>query len=941
MSIRLKMFLMMFFIVAAIVVTTMGASLFFIRSSLDKAILSTLNLVCEIADNLVSTEINRLKALAETTAHRLMDAKREDWAHILKEQVDNVPIALGLAVFNRNGFVQSYGKVPMPASLADSPYMVRSLAGESIISTTRRDPSGELVVYVGVPMRDYVLTMTIPGMHFRDVLAPYKLWNSGAIYILDEDGTVIAHERAYMVNNRYNAMQEEQKNPAAHSWANFVRKAIKGGKGDGYYCSPSGIDHLAVYTKLSGSKSGWVMGVSATLSESPVVPVARYLLLTALILLGMGLAAAFFTSRGIVETFQLVEKQNEHLAELNELAHSASEAKSRFLANMSHEMRTPLNAIIGFSELMLSAPAKWEECRDSLEKIYSAGMILLGTVNDVLDISKIESGKFELVPVEYNLASLINDTVTMNILRIGEKPIQFGINIDENLPGRMVGDELRIRQICNNLLSNAFKYTLEGNVDMHVSGEVDGDSVWLTFRVRDTGIGIAAKDMDKLFLDYTQLDSTSNRKIEGTGLGLSIARRVAEMMDGRITVESEYGKGSTFTARVRQRLVTDAPIGASMLNDLKSLHFLSHQTTRSSKRVVYHLPDAKVLIVDDVLTNLEVALGMLKPYGMQVDFATSGQQAIDLVREEKVRYNAIFMDHMMPGMDGIEAVRRIREEIGTEYAKTVPIIALTANAIVGNEQIFLERGFQAFLDKPIDIPRLDMVMKQWVRDKVRNEEEEETASASPAAAEEEEARAQIAEQWRVEGFDALKCLERFGGDREACLSSLRTYSVSTPALLDQLREPAEKDISDYTIVVHGIKSSSYGICAMQVGKAAEELEHAAHSGDFAFIKAHNEDFLKAAEKLIAGLSAMLRDSDDAEERKPKKYEPDAETLDRLREACELYDMDGVDSAMAELEKFTYEHQPELIPWIRERVDKMNFQEILAKLSEQQKPSHGA
>ncbi|MDR3175300.1 MAG: response regulator [Desulfovibrio sp.] len=938
MSIRLKVFLMTLSIVAAIVMTTMGTSLFFIRSSLENAIMGTIVLVSEIADSLVTTEINRLKGIAETAALRLMDARKEEWGQILKEQVSGDSLALGMAVFDRTGFVQSYGKVPMPASLADSPYVHKAFAGERIISTTRRHPSGELVFYVGVPMQDHVLCVTIPGMHFRDLLAPYKLWDSGTVYILDEEGTVIANERSYMVAERYNSIRDASNDPSVRSAAEFTRRAIQGGKGSGHYYL-NGVDRLAVYTSLTGSKSGWILGVSAPPSESPAAPVDRYLLFTALFLLAMGLAAAFFTSGVIAKPFQTIEEQNRHLAVLNELARSASEAKSRFLANMSHEMRTPLNAIVGFSELMISTPTEREESRENLEKIYSAGMTLLGTVNDILDISKIESGKLALVPVEYDPASLINDTVTMNIMRIEEKPVQFGLQIDPNLPSRMIGDELRIKQICNNLLSNAFKYTREGNVDMLVSSETDGGSVWLTISVRDTGIGIAAEDMEKLFLDYNQLDSRSNRRIEGTGLGLSIAKRVAEMMDGRITVESEYGKGSAFTARVRQQFVTDVPIGAPVASNLKNLHFLSHQKARGGKRVIYPLPMAKVLLVDDVMTNLDVGLGMLKPYGMRVDFATSGQQAIDLVREEKVRYNAIFMDHMMPGMDGIEAVRRIREEIGTEYAKTVPIIALTANAIVGNEQMFLDHGFQAFLSKPIDIPRLDQVVKQWVRDRMQNEEAKAACLAAAGAA--EDLGPLTAKRWRVEGLDAEECLERFGGDAEVCLQCLRTYAANTPGLLERIREPTENGLPDYTIVVHGIKSSSYGICATQVGKAAEELERAANAGDFAFIMAHNAAFLKAAGDLVAGLSAMLRDNSGAQGQKPEKDEPDADALDRLREACALYDMDGVDSAMAELEKFSYRRRPELMSWLRERVDRMDFQEIPAGLPTRRGPSHEA
>jgi signal transduction histidine kinase/CheY-like chemotaxis protein len=707
---------------------------------------------------------------------------------------------------------------------------------------------------------------------------------------------------------------------------------LKGGKGEGRYVL-SGIERIAAYTGIAGSAAGWVLGVSAPLAESPAARVDNVLLFTALIFLGMGAVAAFFASGIVARPFQIIEKQNKHLAELSEVAQAASEAKTNFLARMSHEMRTPLNAILGFSELMLSAPMDQEENLDHLEKIHTAGVVLLGTVNDILDISKIESGKFELVPVDYDLVSLLNDTVSMNITRIWEKPIRFGMKIDEKLPSRMIGDELRIRQICNNLLSNAFKYTREGNVDLCVSGETDGDSVWLTISVKDTGIGIAAEDMQKLFSDYHQFDSASNRSIEGTGLGLAIAKRVAEMMDGGITVESEYGKGSMFTARLRQRFVTDVPIDAPAVKNLKRFHFLAHRGIRNFKRAISPLPQAKVLVVDDVLTNLDVARGILKPYGMQVDCATGGQQAIDLVREEKTHYDAIFLDHMMPGMDGIEAARRIREDIGTQYAQTVPIIALTANAIAGNEQMFLENGFQAFLSKPIDIPRLDAVLKQWVRDRLQEEGEAgQSREGAADAGAEGSFSFWLAGGLELEGLDPKICLERVGGDEATLLQALKSYAANTPELLERLREPTEKTLRDYTIVAHGIKSSSYGIGAGLVGAMAEDLEYAGHSADFEFILKNNPAFLQAAEKLIAGLSAMLR-AGEGRTRKQVKDKPEAGLLERLRKACADYDMDGVDAAMAELESFSYRRRAGLLPWLRERADRLEFQQIIDKLSE--------
>jgi signal transduction histidine kinase len=250
-------------------------------------------------------------------------------------------------------------------------------------------------------------------------------------------------------------------------------------------------------------------------------------------------------------------------------AQDANYAKTTFLANMSHEMRTPLNAVIGLSELALEDRVMDEAVKENLEKICNAGATLLSTVNDILDISKIEAGKLELVLVDYDIPGLINDAITQSIMRIGEKPIKFSLNIGEDLPTSLRGDDLRVKQIMNNLLSNAFKYTKAGTVELTVSCEREGDTVWMIIRVSDTGIGIRKDDMASLFLNYYKADLESNRNIEGAGLGLPITKNVAEMMGGSITVESEYGKGSVFTARFRQQFVTDAVIGAELADNLK------------------------------------------------------------------------------------------------------------------------------------------------------------------------------------------------------------------------------------------------------------------------------------------------------------------------------------------------------------------------------------
>jgi signal transduction histidine kinase/CheY-like chemotaxis protein len=657
------------------------------------------------------------------------------------------------------------------------------------------------------------------------------------------------------------------------------------------------------------------------------------LLFAAAFFLIFGILAAVIISGKLAKPFRRIEEQNVHLAELNQVAESASEAKSRFLANMSHEMRTPLNAVVGLSELMLAALESQEgEISDNLKKIHTAGMTLLNIVNDILDISKIESGKFELMPTEYDVPSLINDTVTLNVMRIGDKPIQFKLQINENLPGRLFGDELRIKQICNNLISNALKYTKEGEVEWLLDYERENGQVWLILRVRDTGIGIRPEDLGKLFSDYNQVDTKSNRMIEGTGLGLSITKMMVEMMDGVIEVESEYGKGSIFTARIRQGFVTDEPIGKTVVENLKQFHYCDSKRNDNAKLVRIRLPYVKVLVVDDVQTNLDVAKGMMKPYGMQIDCVTSGRKAVNRIREAKVIYNAIFMDHMMPEMDGMEATRIIREEIGTDYARNIPIIALTANAIIGNEKMFLENGFQAFISKPIDIMQMDKVIRQWLRNRKLEKEYLMRRETSLSLSEDIQAGFPAADQPVIQGIDMVKGLGRFSGDTEVFLQILRSYAGSTIALLDRVRQAPEDErkLAEYVVTVHGIKGSSRGICAESLGNMAEALEKAAKAGDLTFVQANNKAFVEAADALIENLRGVLIHMEE-ERHKPQKAAPETTLLRRLRVCCENYDMDGIDEVMEELERFDYENKGDLILWIRERIDRMDFAEILDRL----------
>ncbi|MDR0402885.1 MAG: response regulator [Treponema sp.] len=608
-----------------------------------------------------------------------------------------------------------------------------------------------------------------------------------------------------------------------------------------------------------------------------------------------------------------------------EAAEAASRAKSAFLATMSHEIRTPLNAILGLSEIQLQNKLP-EDSHVDLEKIYNSGSTLLGIINDILDISKIETGNFELIPVEYDTPSLINDTVQLNIVRIGSRPITFRLNVDDTLPARLFGDELRVKQVLNNILTNAFKYTSEGTVTLRVHWEKRDRDAFLSFAVSDTGKGIRKEDIGKLFSEYSQLDTKANRAIEGTGLGLSITKRLVEMMNGFIGVESEYGKGSTFTVRVCQRIVEERPIGRETAENLMSFRLIERRS-RSKNLVRNRMPYGKVLVVDDVATNLDVAKGLMLPYGLTIDCVLSGPEAIEKIRAEKIRYDAVFMDHMMPGMDGVEAVRIIRGEIGSEYAKTVPIIALTANALAGNEEMFLEAGFNSFIAKPIDIMRLDMILNQWVRDK---QSEETLWKAEEENSPESESPGETLENVKLEGMDFAAGLKRYGTEN-IYLRILRSYVTHSPELLLRLGSLTRETLPDYAVTVHGLKGASYGICAEEIGRDAEELEFAAKAGDYEKVETKNAAFIAKVEARLDDLRKLLENGEEDGSGKTKAFAPDRALLEKLVDASRRFKPAIMEEVLAELEKYDYESDGELIPWLREQIDNLEYDAVGEKL----------
>jgi signal transduction histidine kinase/DNA-binding response OmpR family regulator len=410
-------------------------------------------------------------------------------------------------------------------------------------------------------------------------------------------------------------------------------------------------------------------------------------------------------------------QQSVDVTEINDAKEQAIEAnrvKSGFLAKISHEIRSPMNVILGITEMQLGKNDLLPDKREAWERVYNSGYLLLSIINDLLDLSKIEAGKLKLTPVIYDVANMINDAVQLNIMRFEGKPIQFVLQADENIPSTLFGDDLRIKQILNNILSNSYKYTDKGEVSLSVTAEVLGMDVPVTmiFKISDTGSGMTQEQVKGLFEDYTRFNMVANRTTEGTGLGMSITRRLVETMSGEISVESEPGKGTVVTIWLPQGYVDSAVLGKEGTENLQRLYAGKISQPKKAPQIVReYMPYGRILVVDDMEPNLYVAMGLMAPYGLSIETVSSGYAAIDLIKSG-MTYDIIFMDHFMPGMDGVETTKIIRG-IGYQY----PIIALTANALAGQVEMFLSNGFDGFMSKPIDIRQLNSALNKFVRDR--------------------------------------------------------------------------------------------------------------------------------------------------------------------------------------------------------------------------------
>jgi signal transduction histidine kinase/CheY-like chemotaxis protein len=654
-----------------------------------------------------------------------------------------------------------------------------------------------------------------------------------------------------------------------------------------------------------------------------------------------------------------------------------SKSKSSFLASMSHEIRTPMNAITGMAELLLRGELT-DEARGYARDIKQAGNNLVSIINDILDFSKIEAGRLEIIPVKYMLASLINDSVNIIRMRIGEKPLRFFTNIDSNIPNNLIGDEVRLRQILLNLLSNAVKYSDKGHIGLSIMIQKrENKQVWLKIIVMDTGKGIKKADQEKLFGEFVQVDVRKNRGIEGTGLGLAITKRLCLLMDGDITLESEYGSGSAFTAVIPQGIDSPEPFAAveepekkkilvyerrtvysqavswslenmnvpytvvknqddfaaalsnekwfyvfsgyGLYNKIKPLmdqpdnafysgekpplalmvewgtedyipnvRFLSIPIqslsianvlngkedskgyAESSGIIRFSFPSARLLVVDDFATNLKVAEGLLAPYKAVVDTCLSGRRAIDMVKQHN--YEIVFMDHMMPEMDGIEATAAIRAWEKEQQKKDsvrhkTPIVALTANAVLGMREMFIENGLDDFLAKPIDVSKLDEILNHWIP-KEKREKINETLIISDEQSimsKENEGQDKLPDKdinsslYAIPGIDTAKGIAMTGGTVVSYKQVLSLFCKDVEERIPLLQKTAKEDsLNAFVTHVHAMKSASASIGAAEISAQAAGLEAVGKAGDTAFIRTNLPDFTQQLTELIDGINAVLK-----------------------------------------------------------------------------------
>ncbi|MDR0719378.1 MAG: response regulator [Treponema sp.] len=813
-----------------------------------------------------------------------------------------------------------------------------------------------------------VLAMEVNVRDITDFVGSLQVISGGYGILLTPDLTIVAHRYSRMLGTKFIEVDS--------NFPELSRGLISGNRSivSAEYLRPYG----RMLTFFRRMDNGWIIGI-ATPKKDYYRELYMIILFMALLGFGMMLILAYFLIR---------------LAAAKMHSDDENRAKSSFLARVSHEIRTPMNSILGMSEIIMRKNIS-EEIYEYISTIRQSGTTLLSIINDILDFSRIESGKVEIESKPYSISSLINDVVNVIRIRLMDKPIDFFVSVDRHIPAEFVGDEVRIRQILINLLNNAVKYTQKGYIHLDIQTEpLEANQVRLIIKVEDSGIGIKPEDLDRLFSDFTRVDLENNLHVEGAGLGLSITKNLCSAMSGDISVKSEYGTGSAFTARVIQSysgeqeaavIKSSKPINVFLFEERPRFvkHFLDTMNNlgvtteqsqsiddfiagltgeNSEKRYDYafvssryadrsipawrqamskikliimieigdisgyrnvgsiHLPvystilanllngdvnvnhslydfriritapDAKALIVDDIATNLRVAAELMSPYGLKIDTSLSGARAIEMVKHNK--YDIVFMDHMMPEMDGIAATAAIRAMgENNAYYRNLPIVMLTANAVFGQREMFLENGIDDFLPKPIEVRHLNDILEKWIP------KEKQKKSSSPVLWDFEEDRSLLS----VNGVNARAGLRNAGDSLKAYKKVLAVFVNDADERIPQIQAAlSESSLGLYTTLVHALKGASQSIGADYVGELAAELEEAGNAENMVMIREKTGIFLEKLQILRDSIADTL-DFSDKKEEASENAETAFSTLDLagLREALANMDTGLVNRKLAE------------------------------------------
>ena len=699
--------------------------------------------------------------------------------------------------------------------------------------------TGNIIVSVSKVLNDgeSVLALDITPYSIQDATEAMNLNGNGYGFIVDNNGLIVTHADSSLRGASYLEMTY-----AVAEQQELIQRIID--TDDEYFSMKIDGEDCQVFR--SGVRGGWNV-VLVVKSQEMFQRVRSNLFRNITLSLVIFVLVTYFCTSSYFNRVKAA-RYAEEVKKAKDEAEQANAAKSDFLANMSHEIRTPINAVLGMNEMILRESDD-ANVREYAGKAHNAGKTLLNLINDILDLSKIEAGKMEIVNDVYYLSSVLNNVVNMMRVKAEEKKLEFRVEVDEKIPDLLMGDDTRISQVIINILNNAVKYTREGSVCLKVEKaepltaygtDADGeDVVVLKISVSDTGIGIREEDMDKLFGNFERLDQKANKNVEGTGLGLSITVKMLEMMNGRIEVESVYGKGSTFTIYIPQAVEGDVMIG-----DFEA-KFAEYVKSLNDYKETFRAPDAHILVVDDNEMNLFVVEKLLKTTEVKVSCCDSGERCLELIRQR--HYDVILLDHMMPELDGVETLKRMKE-MKHHLCKDTPVIALTANAIVGVREMYLADGFDDYLSKPVDANELEAILRKHLpEDKVIVEILEPQVSVeeffTPLPDEECEEPGQYIDRDTAMIY---------------CAGSDEIFREFLGMFCNLYEKKKEKILScydsgnweEYGIELHSLKSTSLSIGGKRISELAFELEKAGKAGDEAFIRAHHEEAMELYERTV-------------------------------------------------------------------------------------------